>query len=70
MDFNGDLDLCIGIRLAYRKGDQVVIHSGAGIVADSIPKYEYQEFNNKASAVKAALIEASEEGMQNALSGR
>ncbi|MCH3921858.1 anthranilate synthase component I family protein [Limosilactobacillus sp.] len=57
-DFDGDLDFCIGIRLAYRKGDQVVIHSGAGIVADSIPKREYQEFNNKASGIKNALLQA------------
>lgn len=70
MDFNGDLDLCIGIRLAYRKGRQVVIHSGAGIVADSVAKYEYQEFNNKASAVKSALIRASGKVVQHVNSGR
>lgn len=57
--FDGNLDFCIGIRLAYRKKDQLVIHSGAGIVADSIPKHEYQEFNNKARGIKDSIIKAS-----------
>lgn len=59
-DFNGDLDMCIGIRLAYRKKQALVIHSGAGIVADSISDQEYQEFNNKVRAVKEALLNSSE----------
>jgi anthranilate synthase component 1 len=54
-DFSGDLDFCIGIRLAYRQNDNLVVHSGAGIVADSIAKNEYQEFNNKARNVVDAL---------------
>lgn len=45
--FDGDVDLCIGIRLAYQQNDQLVVHSGAGIVADSQAKQEYQEFENK-----------------------
>jgi anthranilate synthase component 1 len=68
LGFDGDLDLCIGIRLAYRQGDQLVVHSGAGIVADSIAKYEYQEFNNKASAVVNALKETAKGGIVDALS--
>ncbi|MFD1419911.1 anthranilate synthase component I family protein [Lactiplantibacillus songbeiensis] len=55
LDFNGDLDFCIGIRLAYRQGAQLVVHSGAGIVADSCAKHEFQEFNHKARAVVQAL---------------
>lgn len=62
LGFDGDLDLCIGIRLAYRQDDNLVVHSGAGIVADSIAKYEYQEFNNKASAVVNALKETAAKG--------
>ena len=58
LDFNGDLDTCIGIRLAYKKNGKVFIRSGAGIVADSIPENEYQECMNKAAAVIAALKEA------------
>ncbi|MCH5462931.1 anthranilate synthase component I family protein [Lactobacillus sp. LC28-10] len=68
LDFSGDLDLCIGIRLTYRKGDQIVVHSGAGIVADSIAKYEYQEFNNKARAVVNAINTADQGGVAHALS--
>lgn len=68
LDYSGDLDLCIGIRLTYRKGDQMVIHSGAGIVADSVAKYEYQEFNNKARAVKNAILEADEGGLSHVVS--
>ncbi|EHO52173.1 anthranilate synthase component I family protein [Lentilactobacillus kisonensis] len=63
LGFDGDLDLCIGIRLAYRKGKTLVVHSGAGIVADSVAKYEYQEFNNKASAVVNALKETATKGV-------
>ncbi|WP_203651425.1 anthranilate synthase component I family protein [Secundilactobacillus yichangensis] len=68
LDFSGDLDLCIGIRLTYRKGNQIVVHSGAGIVADSIAKYEYQEFNNKARAVVNAINTADQGGVAHALS--
>lgn len=62
--FDGNLNFCIGIRLAYRKKDQLVIHSGAGIVADSIPKHEYQEFNNKARGIKDSIIAVAKEGKQ------
>ncbi|MBT9672643.1 anthranilate synthase component I family protein [Secundilactobacillus kimchicus] len=70
LDYSGDLDLCIGIRLTYRKGDQMVIHSGAGIVADSVAKYEYQEFNNKARAVKEAVLAADQGGLTHAVLNR
>lgn len=62
--FDGNLDFCIGIRLAYRKKDQLVIHSGAGIVADSIPQQEYQEFNNKARGIKDSIIAVAKEDKQ------
>lgn len=62
LGFDGDLDMCIGIRLAYRKGDDLVVRSAAGIVADSIPKHEYQEFNNKARAIVTALQETAARG--------
>ncbi|MQS89217.1 anthranilate synthase component I family protein [Companilactobacillus mishanensis] len=54
-DYSGDLDFCIGIRLAYRQKENLIVHSGAGIVADSIAKNEYQEFNNKARSVVDSL---------------
>ncbi|WP_461212825.1 anthranilate synthase component I family protein [Lacticaseibacillus sp. GG6-2] len=58
-DYNGDLDFAIGIRLCFRQGDQLLLQSGAGIVADSDPRLEYKEFNNKISGVKDALEDRS-----------
>ena len=60
IDFSGNLDCCIAIRLAYRKGNTVYVRSGAGIVADSVPEKEYQECLNKAAAVVLALKRAEE----------
>ncbi len=56
--FNGDMDTCIAIRLAFKKNGRVFVRSGAGIVADSVPEKEYQECINKAKAVVNALEEA------------
>lgn len=53
--FNGDLDTCIAIRLAFKKNGNVYVRSGAGIVADSIAENEYIECLNKAKAVVNAL---------------
>ena len=59
LDFTGNLDTCIAIRIAYKKGNKVFVRSGAGIVADSIPEKEYQECLNKAAAVVKALTDAA-----------
>ena len=58
LDFAGNLDTCIGIRLAYKKNGEVCVQSGAGIVADSVPEREFQECQNKARAVVNALAQA------------
>ncbi len=55
LDFTGNLDTCIAIRIAYKKGNKVYVRSGAGIVADSVPEKEYQECLNKAAAIVKAL---------------
>lgn len=55
IDFTGNLDTCIAIRLAFAKNNKVFVRSGAGIVADSVPENEYQECINKAKAVMNAL---------------
>lgn len=60
IDFKGNMDTCIAIRLAFKKNNKVFVRSGAGIVADSVPESEYQECINKAKAVINAL-EASKE---------
>lgn len=60
IDFTGNMDTCIAIRLAYKKNGKVFIRSGAGIVADSDPDKEYIESINKAGAVVDALKKAQE----------
>ena len=60
LDFTGNLDTCIAIRIAYKKNGKVFIRSGAGIVADSVPEKEYAECINKARAVVTALEQAGE----------
>ncbi len=61
LDFTGNLDTCIAIRIAYKKNGKVFVRSGGGIVADSVPQSEYQECVNKAKAVVRALESAQEE---------
>ena len=60
IDFTGNLDMCISIRLAFAKNGKLFIRSGAGIVADSIPENEYEECINKSKAVITALNIAKE----------
>ena len=55
LDFTGNLDTCIAIRLAFKKNGKVFVRSGAGIVADSVPETEYTECINKAKAVMEAV---------------
>lgn len=55
IDFTGNMDTCIAIRIAYKKNGKVFVRSGAGIVADSVPEKEYEECINKAKAVVNAL---------------
>lgn len=60
VDFNGNLDTCIAIRMAVKKGNKVYVQAGAGIVADSVPESEYIETYNKALAVMNAIRNAEE----------
>ncbi len=60
IDFTGNMDTCIAIRLVYKKDGRVYVRSGAGIVADSVPEKEYEECLNKAKAVLNALELAQE----------
>lgn len=55
LDFSGNLDVCIAIRIAYAKKGKVYARSGAGIVADSVPESEYQECLNKAKQIPFRL---------------
>ncbi len=58
IDFTGNMDTCIAIRIAYKKNGKVFVRSGAGIVADSVPQKEFEECLNKARAVIDALMQA------------
>lgn len=60
IDLSGNLDVCIAIRTAVKKGNKVYVQAGAGIVADSVPESEYEETANKAQAVIDAILRASE----------
>lgn len=55
LDFTGNMDTCIAIRLAYKKNGRICVQSGAGIVADSVPEKEFTECCNKAKAVVNAI---------------
>lgn len=55
LGYNGNLDTCIVIRTIVMHGKKVYITAGAGIVADSDPKLEYQETLNKARAMLKAV---------------
>lgn len=61
IDFTGNMDTCIAIRILYKKNGKVFVRSGAGIVADSIPEKEYEECLNKAKSSLQALKFAQEE---------
>lgn len=58
IDFTGNMDICIAIRLAFKKNGKIFVRSGAGIVADSVPENEYRECINKSKAVINALTAA------------
>ncbi len=60
IDFTGNMDTCIAIRIVYKKNGKVFVRSGAGIVADSVPQKEYMECLNKARASLQALELAQE----------
>ena len=52
---NGEFDTCIALRTAVAKNKKFYVQAGAGIVADSKPKNEYEETVNKAKALINAL---------------
>lgn len=60
LDFTGNMDTCIAIRMAVKKGGKVYVQAGGGIVADSVPENEYEEAGNKALAIINAICHAGE----------
>ncbi len=55
VESRGDLDFCIAIRCALKKGDRWHLQAGAGIVAASQADREWEETNEKLSAMRAVL---------------
>ena len=54
----GEIDACIVLRTALFKDGVMHVQAGAGVVADSDPKAEYEETLHKSRALKAAAEEA------------
>jgi anthranilate synthase component 1 len=53
--WNGNMDTAIAIRTAVIKDGQLHIQAGAGIVADSVPRSEWEETMSKARAMFRAV---------------
>lgn len=53
---NGDLDFCIAIRSALKKGSLWILQAGAGIVHASVPEREWEETGEKLAALQNVLI--------------
>lgn len=60
IDFTGNMDMCIGIRLAIKKNSKVFVQSGGGIVFDSNEDNEILEIKNKAGAMINAIKNVKE----------
>ncbi len=55
----GDMDMCIALRTAILKGDQLHIQAGGGVVHDSDPEAEWQETVHKSNAIRRAAEDAA-----------
>ncbi len=55
LGYDGNLDTAITIRSAVLKGGQAHVHTGAGIVARSVPETEFEETEHKAAAMRRAI---------------
>ncbi len=60
----GDLDLAIAIRTILIKGGTAYVQAGAGIVFDSVPRFEWKECQRKAQAPLKA-VEMAQAGLES-----
>jgi anthranilate synthase component 1 len=60
IDYSGNMDMAITIRTMVVNDGTITLQSGAGVVADSTPEYEFEETINKARAVLQAIDLARE----------
>ena len=58
LGYDGNLDTAITIRSAVLREGRAHIHTGAGIVAASVPEKEFEETEHKAAALRRAIEEA------------
>ena len=61
LGWNDNMDMAIAIRTAVIKNEKLYVQAGAGIVADSQPKMEWEETQNKARAIVRAVQMANNE---------
>ncbi len=57
LDYHGNMDTCIGIRMACYENGNYFVRAGAGIVADSIASREFDETSHKAASMIRAITE-------------
>ena len=53
--WHGNMDTAIAIRTAVVKDERLYLQAGGGIVADSVPRYEWKETLKKRKAIMAAV---------------
>jgi anthranilate synthase component 1 len=58
LGYDGNLDTAITIRSAVLREGRAHVHTGAGIVAASVPEAEFQETEHKAAALRSAIEQA------------
>ncbi len=54
----GDMDMCIALRTAVLKDENLYVQAGGGVVWDSDPEAEWQETVNKSNALRKAAEDA------------
>ena len=64
LGWNGNMDMAIAIRTAVIKDERLYVQAGAGVVADSVPRLEWEETINKARAIFRA-VELAGKGLQD-----
>jgi anthranilate synthase component 1 len=60
LGYDGNLDTAITIRSAVLREGRAHVHTGAGIVAGSVPEREFEETEHKAAALQRAIEQAVE----------
>jgi len=69
LGYDGNLDTAITIRSAVLREGRAHIHTGAGIVAGSVPEKEFEETEHKAAALRRAIEDAVAPATQRGAAG-